>query len=94
MYDLRFGPADVPEVAVECVGAVDRIRTETWNVVPAKGPLELALRGAWSITLTPSAQVKAIRKSITGFQDHPLQRLHRSSLDPLVAPPSQRGGRA
>ncbi len=45
MYDLRIGPAYAPELAVECVGAVDATRTETWNVGPSKGPLELALRG-------------------------------------------------
>jgi hypothetical protein len=36
MYDLRIGPADAPEVAIECVGAVNRTYTETWNVGPAK----------------------------------------------------------
>ena len=29
MYDLRIGPADAPEVAVECVAAVDPILTGT-----------------------------------------------------------------
>jgi hypothetical protein len=28
MYDLRIGSADVTEMAVECVGAVDPILTE------------------------------------------------------------------
>ena len=64
MYDLRIGSADAPEVAVECVGAVDARLTETWNVGPAKGPLELALRGDWTITLVPSARVKAIRQRV------------------------------
>ena len=27
-YDLRVGPADAPEVAVECVGAIDPIFAE------------------------------------------------------------------
>jgi hypothetical protein len=29
MYDLRIGPADAPEVAIECVRAVNRTYTET-----------------------------------------------------------------
>jgi|SRR5215207_4746741 len=62
MYNFRVGPADAPEMAVECVAAVDQILTETWNLGPAKGPLELALRGDWSITLTPSARVNAIKQ--------------------------------
>ncbi len=52
MYDLRIGPADAPELAVECVGAVDPIRAETWSEGPSKGPLELALRGDWIIAYT------------------------------------------
>src|SRR5215212_407603 len=64
MYDLRVGSADVPEVAIECVAAVDPILTETWNLGPAEGPLELALRGDWTITHTHSARVKAIRQRV------------------------------
>jgi hypothetical protein len=64
MYDLRVGPADAPEMAVECVAAVDPIFTETWNLGPAKGPLELTLEGDWSITLTPSARVNVIKQRV------------------------------
>lgn len=64
MYDLRVGPADAPELAVECVGAVDPIWTETWNVGPARGPLELALKGDWSIKLTPGARINATRQRV------------------------------
>src|SRR5215207_7422581 len=64
MYDLRIGPADAPELAVECVGAIDPTRSETWNIGPAKGPLELALRGDWIITITPGARMKAIKKRL------------------------------
>ena len=31
MYDLRIGPFDAPEVAIECVGAINSAFTETWN---------------------------------------------------------------
>ena len=58
MYDLRIGSADAPEMAVECVGTVDPKLTETWNLGPAEGPLKLALKGDWLITLTPSIWIK------------------------------------
>jgi hypothetical protein len=83
MYDLRVGPADAPEMAVECVAAVDPILTETWNVGPAEGPLALALNGDWTITLTPSARVKVIRQRVEpllrelenrGLRDVPVDR--------------------
>lgn len=64
MYDLRVGPADVPELAVECVEAIDPIWIETWMVGPARGPLELALTGDWSIELTPGARINAIRQRV------------------------------
>jgi hypothetical protein len=60
MYDLRVGSASAPEVAIECTGAVDPIRTETWNVGPARGPLECALSGDWSVELRPHARVRPI----------------------------------
>jgi len=64
MYDLRIGPVDAPELAVECVGAVDSTRTETWNIGPARGPLERALRGDWFITVTRNARIKAMEQRI------------------------------
>lgn len=64
MYDLRAGPADAPEVAIECVGAVDQTYTETWNVGPARGPLQLAIGGDWTVEITPAARVKAVRQRI------------------------------
>jgi hypothetical protein len=47
LYDLRVGDVDAPAVAIECVGAVDRIRTETWNIGPAQGPISLNLARDW-----------------------------------------------
>ena len=58
MYDLRIGPADTPEVAIECVGAVNRTYTETWNVGPAKGSLTLPVTGNWIVEISPTAQIK------------------------------------
>lgn len=60
LYDLRVGPADSPVIAIECVGAVDRARTETWNIGPARGPLALALGGDWTVCLRPTARIKGL----------------------------------
>jgi hypothetical protein len=64
MYDLRVGPADAPEVAIECVGAVDSTYTETWNLGPAKGPLQLSISGDWIVEIAPTARVKTVRERI------------------------------
>ena len=64
MYDLRIGPADAPELAVECVRAMDQTRAETSSVSHRKGPLELALRGDWIIVHTPSARIKDVKKRL------------------------------
>jgi hypothetical protein len=64
MYDLRVGDGSSPEVAIECVGAVDPVRTETWNIGPAQGPVTLQLRGDWCVTLQPHARIKALRQRL------------------------------
>lgn len=71
MYDLRIGPADAPEMAIECVGAVDSTFTETWNVGPAQEPLQLAITGDWRIGITKKANINKIRQHI----EHVLQDL-------------------
>ena len=64
MYDLRIGAVNAPDVAIECVGAVDPVSTETWNVGPGKGSLRLKLKGDWRIHIARNARVRAIRKRI------------------------------
>ena len=54
-----LGPSDRA-----CVGAVDPTFTETWNVGPAKGPLELSITGDWMIEIAPKARVKAIKQRL------------------------------
>ena len=44
MYDPRIGAVEVPDVAIECVGAVDSVFIATWNVGPTKGPLDNRLQ--------------------------------------------------
>lgn len=77
MYDLRVGPADAPEVAIECVGAVDQTYTETWNVGPARGPLRLSIKGDWIVEIAPTARVKAVKKGIEPL----LQEIEGRGLD-------------
>lgn len=64
MYDLRVGQADAPELAIECVGAVDPTFTETWNVGPARGPLALACAGDWTVEIAATARVKTVRERL------------------------------
>jgi hypothetical protein len=64
MYDLRVGSEIEPEIAIECIGAVDRHRTETWNVGPAKGSFDACAPGDWHIVLRPRANVQRIRAAI------------------------------
>lgn len=58
MYDLRIGPADSPAIAMECVGALNSVRTETWNLGPGRGSLTLALQRDWTGFLKPKARIK------------------------------------
>jgi len=73
MYDLRVGERDTPEIAIECVGAVDPEWTETWNVGPARGAWRLDLSGDWRVVLRLGARVKKVRHRIQavlrGFED-------------------------
>ena len=64
MYDLRIGPRDAPEVAIECVGAVDPTFTETWNVGPAKGPFTLAISGDWIVEIAVTARVGVVKRDV------------------------------
>jgi hypothetical protein len=82
MYDLRIGPADAPELAVEVVGAGDPTRAETWSAGPSKGPLELALRGDWTLVHTPSARIKNVKKRLEPLlQEFEDRELSRFSVD-------------
>jgi hypothetical protein len=64
MYDLRIGAVEAPEVAIECVGAVDSVSTETWNVGPGKGPLHLRMKGDWRIHIARNARKGRIEQRI------------------------------
>ena len=64
MYDLRIGAVEGPDVAIECVGAVDPVGTETWNVGPGRWPLRLKLKGDWRIHIARGARVGRIEQRI------------------------------
>ncbi len=64
LYDLRIGSVEAPAVAIECTAAIDPIRTETWNIGPARGPLLLNLNRDWYVVLRPNARIRALRREI------------------------------
>lgn len=64
MYDLRVGASTSPDIAIECIGAVDQQRTETWNVGPARGSFPVSLGGTWHVVLRPDAFVKDVRRAL------------------------------
>jgi hypothetical protein len=64
MYDLRIGAVEAPDVAIECVGAVDSVFTETWNVGPGKGSFSLAVKGDWRIRIARKARIRTIKRRI------------------------------
>jgi hypothetical protein len=67
MYDLRIGTVEAPDVAIECVRAVDPVGTETWNVGPGKGPLHLAVKGDWMIRIARDARISTLRQLLGPF---------------------------
>jgi len=67
MYDLRIGSKNAPEYAIECVGAVDPVATETWNVGPAKGPLKVNSAGDWIVSIKRSANIKSLNRGIANI---------------------------
>jgi hypothetical protein len=77
MYDLRVGLETRPDIAIECVGAVDSQRTETWNIGPGRGSFTIPLDGDWNVVLRPDANVKRIRAELLGF----LQECRNSGLE-------------
>jgi hypothetical protein len=64
MYDLRIGPAHAPQVAIECFQAVDEAFTETWNIGPARGPLQLSLKSNWIVEVSTKARIKKFKQHI------------------------------
>ncbi|HEX6908915.1 MAG TPA: hypothetical protein VF142_00890 [Longimicrobium sp.] len=74
MYDLRIGAKHSPVIAIECVGAVDPVLTETWNIGPAKGPFQLPVPGDWEIIVIPGASVRKIKKRLSPILHEMVER--------------------
>ena len=64
MYDLRIGQRVAPDIAIECVAAVDPIRTATWNEGPGRGVITVESPADWSVVLRPHARVKPVRSRL------------------------------
>lgn len=64
MYDLRIGPPQNPQLAIECFQCVDSAFTETWNIGPARGPLNLALKNNWTVVISPAARIKTFKQNV------------------------------
>jgi hypothetical protein len=64
MYDLLIGAVEVPDVAIECVRAVDSVFTKTWNAGPAKGPLYPKVKGDWIIGIARETRIGKIQQRI------------------------------
>ncbi|MFS1424630.1 hypothetical protein [Shewanella sp. 10N.286.48.B5] len=64
MYDLRIGTNENISYAIECVGAVDRIAIETWNIGPAKGPIKVKSHGNWAISVKNTANINFLKSQI------------------------------
>lgn len=54
----------LPKSLLKCVGAVNRMYTETWNVGPAKGSLTLPVAGNWTVEISPEARVKRVKQRL------------------------------
>jgi hypothetical protein len=76
MYDLRIGPVEAPDVAIECVGAVDSVFIETWNVGPGRGSFSRTVKGDWRIGIAREAHIGKIRRHIEPI----LQNLERQEI--------------
>ncbi len=65
MYDLIIGPVSAPEYAIECVGAVDPVATETWNIGPGKGPIKINSSRNWIVEIKKTSNIKLLKNKIS-----------------------------
>ena len=64
MFDLRVGPVDAPEVAIEVTGAIDGPWTATWNAGQKLSGRVAGVDGDWTFEVCAGAQVKPIIKEL------------------------------
>lgn len=66
MVDLIVQNNGRTEYAIECVGAVDPVATETWNVGPATGPFQVDSSGDWLVSIRDTADIRLLKRKIDG----------------------------
>lgn len=60
MYDLRVGPIDAPDIAIEVTRAADPKRMEASKVTPSDGVIAVpSLNAVWVVVVNPSVRRKA-----------------------------------
>jgi hypothetical protein len=80
MYDLRIGTKEAPEVAIECVRAMNQEFAESWSAGPAKGAFRLStLKNDWMVETRVDARIKLVKAEIATL----LQRLEAAGIHHL-----------
>lgn len=64
MFDLRVGPINAPEMAIEVTSAIDQQWTETWNVGQRRSGNVPGVLGDWMLVVRPGANVKRIKNEL------------------------------
>lgn len=77
MFDLRVGPKEAPEVAIECTGAVNRKFVESWKAGPHKGSFLLdGIENDWIVETRVGARIKLVMAEIESL----LKRLEAAEI--------------
>jgi len=64
MYDLRIGPAEAPQVAIEVVGAVNSAYARTRSAGPGWGPAQTLGRSDWLLFLEDGTVAERLRREV------------------------------
>lgn len=77
MFDLRVGPQEAPEVAIECTGAVNQKFVESWKAGPDKGSFVLdGIENDWIVETRVGAKIKLVMAEIESL----LKRLEAAKI--------------
>jgi hypothetical protein len=77
MCDLRIGSRDGAHVAIQCVGAIDPVPTETWHVGATRGGRAASLSGDWTVEIRSGAPFRRIMRELGPL----LHFLERETVD-------------
>jgi hypothetical protein len=67
MFDLRVGPADSPDIAIECVQDTDPDSIRVWKKGPAQGCHRLQTKGDWVVELSKTCNVASVIEKLGGL---------------------------